>query len=46
VTSKNPAHVVRSALACLDRMKPDSAGPARSLADWEDQFRLALAAIV
>ena len=46
VTSKRPQDVVRSALAVLDRIKPAAAGPTRSLADWEDQFRLALADIV
>jgi processive 1,2-diacylglycerol beta-glucosyltransferase len=45
VTSKQPADVVRSALACLDRIKPPLTGPTRSLADWENQFRLALEAI-
>jgi hypothetical protein len=46
VTSKQPTDVVRSALACLDRIKPPLTGPTRSLADWESQFRLALEAIL
>jgi processive 1,2-diacylglycerol beta-glucosyltransferase len=46
VTSKQPADVVRSALAYLDRIKPPLTGPTRSLADWESQFRLALEAIL
>jgi len=46
VTSKRPADVVRSALACLARIRPVPSGPARSLADWEERFRLALATIV
>jgi processive 1,2-diacylglycerol beta-glucosyltransferase len=45
VTSKQPADVARSALACLDRMKPAPAGPTRSLADWEGTFISALEAI-
>jgi UDP-N-acetylglucosamine:LPS N-acetylglucosamine transferase len=46
VTSKHPIEVVRSALACLERIKPAPAGPTRSLAAWEDRFRLALATIL
>jgi len=46
VTSKNPTDVARSALAFLDRIKPVAAGPTRSLADWEDQFRMALEMVV
>ncbi len=46
VTSKQPADVVRSALARLDRIKPPLTGPTRSLADWESQFRLALEEIL
>jgi len=46
VTSKRPQDVVRSALACLDRIKPDAARPTRSLADWEAQFQLALETVV
>lgn len=42
VTSKRPADVVRSARACLERIKSAPSGPTRSLAEWEDQFRLAL----
>lgn len=45
VTSRQPADVARSALACLDRMKPAPAGPTRSLADWEGTFISALEAI-
>ncbi len=46
VTSKRPADVARSALAALERVKPVSAGPTRSLADWEDKFHIALETIV
>jgi processive 1,2-diacylglycerol beta-glucosyltransferase len=46
VTSKRPSDVVRSALACLERIKPAPAGPTRSLADWEDKLRLALEAVL
>jgi hypothetical protein len=42
VTSKRPVDVVRSALACLERIAPAPAGPTRSLAEWEDRFRIAL----
>jgi processive 1,2-diacylglycerol beta-glucosyltransferase len=45
VTSKYPGDVVRSALACLDRAEPSADGPTRSLADWEDKLRSALATI-
>jgi len=46
VTSKRPADVVRSALAYLDRIKPAPSGPTRSLADWEERLRLALATVL
>ena len=46
VTSKRPADVVRSALACMERIKPAPAGPTRSLADWEDKLSLALETIL
>ncbi len=46
VTSKRPVDVVRSALAFLDRIKPAAAGPTRSLAAWEDRFRIALETIL
>ena len=46
VTSKRSMEVVRSALACLERIKPAPAGPTRSLASWEDRFRLALETIL
>lgn len=46
VTSKRPADVARSALACLERIKPAPAGPTRSLADWEDKLSLAIEAIL
>jgi UDP-N-acetylglucosamine:LPS N-acetylglucosamine transferase len=46
VTSKRPPDVVRSALACLERIKPAPAGPTRSLADWEDKLSLALETIL
>lgn len=42
VASSRPMEVVRSALASLERIAPAPAGPTRSLAGWEDQFRLAL----
>jgi hypothetical protein len=42
VSSKRPVDVVRSALACLERINPAPAGPTRSLAAWEDRFRVAL----
>ena len=42
VTSKRPADVVRAAQACLQRIKPPAVEPTRSLADWEERFRLAL----
>ncbi len=45
VTSKHPAEVVRSALAYLDRTGPPADGPTRSLADWENMLRAALATI-
>lgn len=44
VTSKRPADVVRSALACLERIKPAPSGPTRSLADWEERLMMALEA--
>ncbi|HEX9034066.1 MAG TPA: hypothetical protein VF834_19675 [Streptosporangiaceae bacterium] len=46
VTSKRAADVVSAALAALERIKPVSTGPTRSLADWEDRFRIALEAVV
>ena len=46
VTSKRPADVVRSALACLERIKPPPAGPTRSLADFEDKLKIALDAVL
>lgn len=45
VTSKKPADVVRSVLAYLPRIKPPSAEPTRSLADWEERFRLAIESV-
>lgn len=45
VTSKQPADVARSALACLDRIKQPADGPTRSLADWEATFCAALETI-
>lgn len=45
VTSKRPLDVVRAALAYLQRIKPPPVEPTRSLADWEDRFRLALESI-
>ena len=45
VTSKRPSDVVRSVLACLERIKPPPSGPTRSLADWEDKLRIALDAV-
>lgn len=42
VASKRPPDVVRSALACLERIKPAASGPTRSLADWEDKLKIAL----
>jgi len=45
VTSGRPAEVVRAALAFLQRIKPPPMEPTRSLADWEDRFRLALESI-
>jgi len=42
VTSAGPADVTRCALAALDRAKPASGGPRRSLADWEWAFMAAL----
>jgi len=42
VTSPRAADVVRSTLATLDRLKPPSAGPARSLAEWERAFTATL----
>ncbi len=46
VTSKRSTDVVRSALACLERIEPAATGPTRSLADWEDKFRTALETIL
>ncbi len=45
VTSKRPIDVVRAALAYLQRIKPSAMEPTRSLADWEERFRLALESI-
>jgi processive 1,2-diacylglycerol beta-glucosyltransferase len=45
VTSKRPMDVVRATLAYLQRIKPSPVEPTRSLADWEDRFRLALESI-
>jgi processive 1,2-diacylglycerol beta-glucosyltransferase len=45
VTSRQPAEAARSALACLERIKPAPPGPTRSLADWEGKFQAALATI-
>jgi processive 1,2-diacylglycerol beta-glucosyltransferase len=42
VTSKRPAEVAQAALAYLQRIKPPAAEPTRSLADWEERFRIAL----
>jgi UDP-N-acetylglucosamine:LPS N-acetylglucosamine transferase len=42
VTSKKPADVVQAALAYLQRIKPPPVEPTRSLADWEERFRLAI----
>lgn len=46
VSSKRPSEVVRSALACLERIKPAPAGPTRSLADWEDKLKIALESVL
>jgi len=46
VSSKRPVDVVRSAMACLEKIKPASAGPTRSLAEWEDAFRTALETVL
>ncbi|HWF82778.1 MAG TPA: glycosyltransferase [Streptosporangiaceae bacterium] len=45
VTSKKPADVVRAVLAYLQRIKPPPIEPTRSLADWEERFRLAIESI-
>ena len=45
VTSKKPADVVRAALAYLQRIKPPPVEPTRSLADWEERFRLAIESV-
>jgi UDP-N-acetylglucosamine:LPS N-acetylglucosamine transferase len=45
VTSAGTAHVVRSALAALDRVKPPASGPARPPAAFETAFTAALATI-
>lgn len=42
VTSAKPTAVARAALAYLQRIKPPPVEPTRSLADWEERFRLAL----
>jgi processive 1,2-diacylglycerol beta-glucosyltransferase len=44
VTSKRPVEVAVAARACLQRIKP-AGPPTRSLADWEERFRLALESI-
>ena len=46
VSSKRPADVVRTARAYLERIKPAPAGPTRSLADWEQRFRLAIETVL
>ncbi len=45
VTSKRPAEVVRATCAYLQRIKPPAVEPSRSLADWEERFRLALESV-
>jgi UDP-N-acetylglucosamine:LPS N-acetylglucosamine transferase len=45
VTSSRPAEVARAALAYLQRIKPPATEPTRSLADWEERFKLALESI-
>jgi CO/xanthine dehydrogenase Mo-binding subunit len=45
VTSKKPADVVTAALAYLQRIKPSPVEPTRSLADWEERFRLAIESV-
>ncbi|HUC55939.1 MAG TPA: glycosyltransferase [Streptosporangiaceae bacterium] len=45
VTSKRPVEVARAARAYLQRIKPPAVEPTRSLADWEERFRLALETI-
>jgi processive 1,2-diacylglycerol beta-glucosyltransferase len=45
VTSPGAGDLVQSALATLDRIKPPSAGPTRTLADWERAFSAALQTI-
>jgi UDP-N-acetylglucosamine:LPS N-acetylglucosamine transferase len=45
VTSKRPADVVRATLSYLERIKPASTGPSRSLAMWEDMLCAALETI-
>jgi processive 1,2-diacylglycerol beta-glucosyltransferase len=45
VTSSRPADLVRSTLAALDRIKPPTPGPARSLAGFEAAFTSALETI-
>jgi processive 1,2-diacylglycerol beta-glucosyltransferase len=46
VASSHPMEVVRSALTSLERIAPAPAGPTRSLAGWEDRFRLALETVL
>jgi len=46
VSSKSPVDVVRSALAWLEQDKQVPAWPARSLAEWEDTFRVALETVL
>ena len=45
VTSGRPGDVLRAAQVCLQRIKPPPSGPTRSLAQWEDEFGLALGSI-
>lgn len=42
VTSRRPMEVVRLALATMEHIAPAPAGPTRSLAGWEEEFRAAL----
>ena len=45
VTSGRATDVARATLAYLQRIKPPPVEPTRSLADWEERFRLALESI-
>jgi processive 1,2-diacylglycerol beta-glucosyltransferase len=45
VSSAAAADVARSALAALDRVKPDASGPVRTKAGWETAFLTALATL-